>query len=176
MKMKRRVAALAALLVLAVPGRAAAIPPQDISMDPPPRVIQAFVPECGFTVRWTIDLSFEGKNFFDQDGRLIRQQLHVTEDNTIMNVDSGLVLREGPDHFVQITEFNPDGTIARITANGLAVNVQGDERLKDVGHVVLVPVPGVGFVIESSGGPHPVREATTGPLVQALKAFCDVLD
>jgi hypothetical protein len=139
-------------------------------------VVEAFVPECGFTVRWTIDLSFEGKNFFDQDGTLIRQQLHVAEDNTIMNVDSGLVLLEGPDHFTQTIELNPDGTIASLTANGLAVNVQGDERLKDVGHVVLVPVPGVGFVVDASGGPHPVREATTGPLVQALKAFCDVLD
>jgi hypothetical protein len=173
--MTRLVAALGALLVLAVPGRAAAIPPQDVS-GTQQRVVEAFVPECGFTVRWTIDLSFEGKNFFDQDGTLIRQQLHVTEDNTIMNVDSGLVLREGPDHFTQILEFNPNGTIASLTANGLAVNVQGDERLKDVGHFVAVLVPGVGFVVESSGGPHPVREATTGPLLQALKAFCDVLD
>jgi hypothetical protein len=174
--MKRRVAALAALLVLAVPGRAAAVPPQDISMDPPPRVVQAFVPECGFTVRWTIDLSFEGKRFFDQDDTLIREQFHVAEENTIENVEAGLVLREGPDHFTQIIEFNPDGTIATLTANGLAVNVQGDERLKDVGHFVAAFVPGVGLVPVASGGPHPVREATTGPLVQALKAFCDVLD
>ncbi|HEX2024864.1 MAG TPA: hypothetical protein VHH92_00555 [Actinomycetota bacterium] len=173
--MKGRVAALALLFVLAVPGRAAAVPPQDITGSQH-RVVEAFVPECGFTVRWTIDLTFHGKNFFDQEGTLIRQQLHVTEDNTIENVESGLVLREGPDHFTQILEFNPNGTIATLTANGLAVNVQGDERLKDVGHFVAAFVPGVGFVPVASGGPHPVREATSGPLVQALKAFCDVLD
>jgi hypothetical protein len=165
-----------ALVLLAVATGADAVPPQDISGDPPVRVVQAFVPECGFTVRWEMDLEFEGKNFFDSDGTLVRQQLHIREENTAANVDSGLVLREGPDRFTQTTYFNPDGTIEKIVANGQAVNVQGgDERLKDVGHVVLVPTGPGRFEIAAASARHPVREATTGPLVEALKAFCDVL-
>jgi hypothetical protein len=31
------------------------------------------------------------------------------------------------------------------------------------------------FEIVFSAGPHAVREATSGPLVEALAAFCDVL-
>jgi hypothetical protein len=167
--------ALVALAVLVPATGAEAVPPQDLSGSQT-SVVQAFVPECGFTVRWAIDLEFEGKNFFDQGGRRVRQQLHIREDNTVANVDSGLVLREGPDRFTQTVYFNPDGTLEKIVANGQAVNVQGgDERLKDVGHVVLVPTGPGRFEIAAASARHPVREATTGPLVEALKAFCGVL-
>jgi hypothetical protein len=167
--------ALVALAALIPATGADAVPPQDLSGSQS-TVVQAFVLECGFTVRWAINLEFEGKNFFDQVGRRVRQQLHIREDNTVANLDSGLVLREGPDRFTQTVYFNPNGTVQKIVANGQAVNVQGgDERLKDVGHVVLVPTGPGRFEIVAASARHPVREATTGPLVEALKAFCDVL-
>jgi hypothetical protein len=163
--------AVAALVTVAAP--AAAVPPQHFSVDQPPRVIQDAGQACGFPVRWTIDLEVEGTNFFDRDGRLVRQQAHVREDNTITNLATGLTLREGPDSFMQTIEFNPDGTIARIIATGLAANVQGDERLKDVGRVIWLP--GTNEIVFSAG-PHPVREAVEfGTLQSGLAAFCVVL-
>ena len=128
---------------------------------------------CGFPVRWDIALTVERTNFFDSEGRLVRQQARIREDNTITNLTTGLTLREGPDAFVQTTTFNPDGSIAAITATGLAVNVRGEERLKDVGRVVWLP--GTNEIVFSAG-PHPVREAMEGGNFRtALSAFCEVL-
>lgn len=128
---------------------------------------------CGFPVLWDIRLTVEGTNFFDQDGNLVRQQAKIREDNTITNLETGFTLREGPDSFMQTTYFNPDGTVDRLVATGLAVNVQGDERLKDVGRVVWLP--GTNEIVFSAG-PHPVREAVEfGNFRTGLRAFCDVL-
>ena len=123
-------------------------------------------------MRWAIDLTVKGTNFFDSEGRLVRQQPHIHEDNTITNLASGLTLREGPDAFTQTTYFNPDGTISHIVATGLAAHVQ-DGNLKDVGRVVWLL--GTNEIVFSAGR-HPVREAIEfGNFQTALGAFCDVL-
>jgi hypothetical protein len=160
----------AALVGLA--GPAGAVPPQHFSVTPPPNIVQDQGQACGFPVRWSIHLTVEGTNFFDQDGNRVRQQAHIKEENTITNLDTGLTLREGPDSFMQTIEFNPDGTIAQLTATGLAANVFG-EQLKDVGRVVWLP--GTNEIVFSAGQ-HPVREAIEfGSFQDALAAFCDVL-
>ena len=125
---------------------------------------------CGFPVRWTIDLTVERYRFFDQSGTTVRIIDHVREDNTIENLTTGTVLREGPDAFQQVISFE-DGRVTQIAVNGLSVKVAG-EQLMDVGRVVLE-----GGVIVFSAGPHDVREAVGPgrPLSDALVAFCEVL-
>jgi hypothetical protein len=160
-----------ALTGLAGPAHATA-PAQDTITQH--RVLQDSGENCGFPVRWTIDLVAERQRFYDQDGHLVRTQLHVHEDNTVINLDTGLTLREGPDSFLQTTYHDADGRVTEIVATGIAVNIlQG--HLQDVGRVVLIPDGQGGVDIEFSAGPHPVREAQTGSLITALKAFCGVL-
>lgn len=165
------VTAAAALAFGAVP--AEANPPQKIPLTEIHNPVQDQGQACGFPVLWDIRLTIEGWNFFDNEGNRVRQQLHIREDNTITNLDTGLTLREGPDSFMQTTIFNPDGSVAEIIATGLAANVQGDERLKDVGRVVWLP--GTNEIVFSAG-PHPVRENVEfGNFLTALRSFCDVL-
>ena len=65
--------------------------------------------------------------------------MHINEDNTITNLDTGETFREGPDNFMQTTLFTDDGPL--IVATGLAANVPG-AQLKDVGRVVIDPLTG----------------------------------
>ena len=171
----RRTALVAGIAVAALgltAATASAVPPQHFTAQPPTRIVQDTGQACGFPVRWTIDLTVEGTNFFDSEGRLVRQQAHIHEDNTITNLATGLTLREGPDAFTQTTYFNPDGTVSHFVATGLAANVQ-DGNLKDVGRVAWLP--GTNEIVFSAG-PHPVREAIEfGNFQTALGAFCDVL-
>ena len=60
---------------------------------------------CGFPVRWTIDLTVERFRFLDASGATVRIIDHVREDNTIENLTTGTVLREGPDAFQQVISF-----------------------------------------------------------------------
>jgi hypothetical protein len=157
---------LAAACILAAP--AAAVPPTSQT------IVQHNVVEdqgqaCGFPVRWTIDLTVERTRFFDQDGNLVRILDHVREDNTVENLATGAVLREGPDAFQQVITF--EGGTTRVAINGLALNLQG-EQLKDVGRVVLE-----NGVIVFSAGPHPAREVLDGgrPISEALVVFCEAL-
>jgi hypothetical protein len=168
------VAGVAAIALGLMAATAAAVPPQHFAQDPPARIVQDTGQACGFPVRWTIDISVQGTNFFDSEGRLIRQQAHIREDNTITNLATGLTLREGPDSFMQTTYFNPDGTISHFVATGLAANVQAEGmNLKDVGRVIWLP--GTNEIVFSAG-PHPVREAIEfGDFQTALAAFCEVL-
>jgi len=163
---------VAALLMLSAAGAlaapAAAVPPTRQT------VVQHNVVEdqgqaCGFPVRWTIDLTVERTRYFDGDGQLVKIIDHVREDNTVENLATGKVLREGPDAFQQVITFQ--GGVVRVAINGLALNLQG-EQLKDVGRVVLE-----GGVIVFSAGPHPAREAIAPgrPLSDALVVFCDAL-
>ena len=166
------VAGIAATALGLIAATASAVPPQHFTAEPPTRIVEDAGQACGFPVRWTIDLTVEGTNFFDSEGRLVRQQAHIREDNTITNLATGLTLREGPDSFMQTIYFNPDGTISHIVATGLAANVQ-DGNLKDVGRVIWLP--GTNEIVFSAG-PHPVREAIEfGNFQTALGAFCDVL-
>jgi hypothetical protein len=163
--------AVAAALGLAA-GPALAVPPErfELTVHNP---VQDEGQACGFPVLWDINLTIEGTNFFDSEGVLVRQQAQIREDNTITNLDTGFTLREGPDAFMQTTYFNPDGTVRELVATGLAANVRGDERLKDVGRVVWLP--GTNEIVFSAG-PHPVREAIEfGNFRTGLRAFCDAL-
>ena len=157
---------LVAAGALAAP--AAAVPPTQQT------IVQHNVVEddgeaCGFPVRWTIHLTVERTRYFDDEGNLVRIIDRVREENTVENLVSGEVLREGPDAFQQVITFD-DGAV-QVAINGLALNLQG-EQLKDVGRVVLE-----NGVILFSAGPHPAREAIDGglPLSDALVVFCDAL-
>jgi hypothetical protein len=165
-------ASLVSLLTLAaiaaLPAPAAAVPPtrQTIVQH---NVVEDQGQACGFPVRWTIDLTAERTRFFDQDGTLVRIVDHVREDNTVENLATGEVLREGPDAFQQVITF--EGGTPRVAINGLALNLRG-EQLKDVGRVVIE-----NGLIVFSAGPHPAREAIEGgqPLSAALTVFCEAL-
>jgi hypothetical protein len=131
---------------------------------------------CGsYGVAWDINLTARITNYFDRQGRRVRQIAHIKEDNTITNTVTGLTLREGPDSFTQTTYFNPaTGRATRIVATGLQARV-GNE-LRDVGRVVLLPLGGGRFDLVFAAGQHPVREAADlGTLRDALPAFCAVL-
>ncbi|NRQ39612.1 hypothetical protein HII36_48455 [Nonomuraea sp. NN258] len=170
--MKRFVVlALAVCGVLAAASPAAAVPPERLTVTQH-RVVQDQGQACGFPVRWTIDLTADVTRFFDQDGRLLREQAHIKEDNTLENLTSGKLVREGPDSFTQTTYFDENGVRTHFVVTGLAANAG---IVKDVGRVVLVPIGGGQLDIAFSAGKHPVREATTGPIAEALAAFCGVL-
>jgi hypothetical protein len=135
---------------------------------------------CGsYGVLWDINLTARITNYFNSQGRRVRQTAHIKEDNTISRISTtgeivGPTLREGPDSFTQTIYFNPNGTINRIVATGLQARV-GNE-VKDVGRVVLLPLGGGRFDLVFAAGQHPVREAADlGTLRDALPAFCDVL-
>jgi hypothetical protein len=163
---------LVMLLALAVCGAlaapAAAVPPtrQTIVQH---NVVEDQGQACGFPVRWTIDLTVERTRYFDNQGNLVRIIDHVREDNTVENLTTGDVLREGPDAFQQVITF--EGGTVSVAINGLALNLQG-EQLKDVGRVVIE-----NQLIVFSAGPHPAREALAGglPPTAALAVFCDAL-
>jgi hypothetical protein len=149
--------------VLALPASAA--PPQrdQVSQN---QIVQGST-SCG-VLRWEIHLTGDRFRFFDNDGQLVRVQVHISEDNTITNVDTGETYREGPDNFVQTTLFTDDGPL--IVATGLAANVPG-AQLKDVGRVVINPLTGE---IVFSAGQHPLREAQEAGNV--LEGFCALFD
>jgi hypothetical protein len=162
-------------LVLGLVSPAMATPPERSSVALT-NVVQDNGEACGFPVRWDISLTADITNFFDRNGELTRVHAQVREMNTVTNLATGLTLQEGPDAFVQRTLFNDDGSVT-IEANGLSVNVRGEEKLKDVGRFVIRVGPGE-FEVLFAAGPHPVRGlATTGAVTpELLAAFCDVLN
>ena len=178
--MKRIVALTVVVLAAALPATASADPPQ-IQRDV---VIQNLVSDadvCGdFGLRWDIDIVADVVDFFDADGTRVRQVIHIREDNTITQLDltgapvPGTTLREGPDSFTQTVYFNPNGTVDRIVAAGIAARV-GNE-LRDVGRIVLSPLGGGRYELVFNAGQHPLREAASGgPIVAgALAGFCDL--
>ena len=168
------VLALATVSAAGLAAPALAVPPEQTKdLVLPTRVITGTT-ECG-TLTWTINIVVDIKDFFDNEGNLVRQIAHVTEDNTITNVTTGETLREGPDSFIQTIYFNENGTVNRIVASGLQARV-GNE-LMDVGRVVLLPLGGGRLDLVFSAGQHPVREAADlGTLAAALPAFCAVFE
>jgi hypothetical protein len=164
--------ALACLATLVLASPTLADPPVQTDIDVS-QVVTGTTP-CG-TLRWDIHITGRQTTFFD-DGVRTRVQAHLHEDNTITNLTTGESFREGPDSFTQISYFNPDGTLDRIVATGLAANVQG-EQFKDVGRVVLVPLGGGRFDLAFSAGQHPLREAADdGRLADALPGFCELFE
>jgi hypothetical protein len=154
------VTAAAVAAALATPAVAAPPTRQTVEQN---NVVQGQT-SCG-ELRWDIQLTAEVFRFFDNDGNLVRIQVHITEDNTITNLDTGESFREGPVSFMQTTLFTDDGPV--FVATGLAVNVFG-QQFKDVGRVVFQPNGEILF----SAGPHPVREAQSEGNV--LEGFCPV--
>lgn len=156
---------LGALLAgaLALPALAAAPQRDQVAQN---QVVQGQT-SCGL-LRWEIHLTADRFRFFDQDGQLVRVQVHISEDNTITNLDTGETYREGPDNFMQTTLFTDDGPL--IVATGLAANVPG-AQLKDVGRVVIDPRTGE---ILFSAGQHPLREAQEAGNV--LEGFCALFE
>jgi hypothetical protein len=170
----RAACAAAALAMAASAAPAHAAPPAQSVIDPAPRAVQDNGEACGFPVRWDVDISkVHIQNFFDSSGRRIRQQAHITEDNTITNLATGKTLREGPDHFTQTIHYNAFGTVDRIIANGLALHVRSKNSVKDVGRIIWLPQTNE---IVFAAGQHEPREAMEfGSEKDALVAFCDVL-
>jgi len=180
--MTRTLAAAIAILGLALPAVAQADPPL-IQRDVPITNVVSDADVCGdYGIRWDIDIVADIVSYYDAEGNLVRQVFHIKEDNTVTQLDlsgapvPGTTLREGPDTFTQTVYFNPDGSVDRIVASGLAARV-GNE-LMDVGRVVLVPLGGGRFELAFNAGQHPVREAASGgPIVRgALPAFCGLYD
>jgi hypothetical protein len=93
--------------------------------------------------------------------------------NTVTRVDTGETIVEGPDSFMQVS-YIEDGRTVLVVANGIAVHLQSDPKLLDVGRVAWIPL-GMGRIdIVFLAGPHDVRlAAEEGTIVQALAAFCD---
>lgn len=164
----------ALLLVALVAGPAGAVPPLHDTLVIN-NVVQDNGDACGFPVRWDITLEAMRTRFFDQDGNLTHVDLIVEEDNTITNLDTGLTLREGPDHFIQRTFIEEDGV--RIETAGLSVFVQdGADSVMDAGRFVISQGAG-GIVVLHDAGQHEPRQlfAEGGTLADALAAFCGVL-
>ena len=163
---KRVLVSMGAVLVaaaLALPALASAPQRDPVSQN---QVVQGQT-SCGL-LRWEIHLTGDRFRFFDEDGLLERVQVHISEDNTITNLDTGETYREGPDNFMQTTLFTDDGPL--IVATGLAANVPG-AQLKDVGRVVIDPLTGE---IVFSAGQHPLRDAQEAGNV--LEGFCALFD
>jgi hypothetical protein len=132
---------------------------------------------CGFPVLWDIHMSVDRWRWYDDAGQVTHEVQHVTEDNTVHNLESGKVVRDGPVNFVRRHEYE-DGVRVRTTDVGVMVNVRaGRERLLDAGMVQYRVHPDGRWEIFRSVGPHPVFEALDGNTFPAsLGAFCDVLD
>jgi hypothetical protein len=132
---------------------------------------------CGsYGVEWRINLTFETKTFFDDQGRRTHVVTHIQENNTVRNTVSGLTLQEGPDDFVQTTYFDP-ATQRRelVYIRGVSAIVRrGDEVLVDKGKIWIDGQ--TGRIIDSIG-PHPLRELMDGSFntALALPGFCDIL-
>jgi hypothetical protein len=179
---KRIIAAAIAAFGLALPAAAQGVPPT-IQRDVVIQNVVADPDVCGdFGILWDIDIVADILTYFDRDGTRVRQVLHIREDNTVTQLDTsgtpvpGTTLREGPDSFTQTVYYNPDGTVDRIVAAGLAARV-GNE-LRDVGRVVLLPLGGGRYALAFNAGKHPLREAADqGRIVaDALPAFCELYD
>lgn len=163
-------------LIGLVAAPAAATPPvhEDVVID---NVVEDDGDICGFPIRWTIRIEGRVSSFFDRDGTLVREQFFIQELNTIENLDTGLVLVEGPDAFMQRTTFEPDGTPI-LTSTGLSVFVSaGRDSVIDAGRFVIsVSADGV-FTVLFSAGQHDPRQraADADGLEGVLGSFCDVL-
>lgn len=166
------VGAMSCLVLGLAASPAAADPPVEAPIEVN-QVVTGTTP-CG-TLRWEIHITGRQTTFFE-DGVRVRVQAHLHEENTITNLTTGESFREGPDSFMQTSHFNPDGTLDRIVATGLAANVQG-EQFKDVGRVILVPLGGGRLDLVFSAGQHPLREAADGGgLANALPGFCALFE
>jgi hypothetical protein len=167
--------AIASVLLIAAPAAAANPPVRDhVEAHNPLRDTGE---HCGFPVLWDIHMSIDRWRWYDDAGRIVKEIHHVTEDNTVHNLATGKVVRDGPVNFVRRHEYD-NGVRVRTTDVGVMVNVRdGRERLLDAGMVQYRVHPNGIWEIFREVGPHPVFEALDGNTFPAsLSAFCGVLD
>ena len=118
---------------------------------------------CGFPIDLRADGSFEITDYFDNSGTLFKEIDHPFGGPftlTAINPANGKSTTTQSQTFVQITKFNPDGSIASVSVNGLVYNFV---------------VPGLGTILHSTGrlvfdangnlvfeaGPHAFRDQNT---------------
>jgi hypothetical protein len=167
--------AVAGLAAVALSAPAAAVPPVKTTQTQQVSLVNPTA--CGtYGVQWNIDLTAEVTTFFDNEGRRRKVVAHISEDNTVVNTVTGLILRDGPVNFTQTTYFDPETQVRElITVAGTSVNVRrGDEHLIDTGYI---EIDGQTGEILFSAGPHPLRELLDGSfnITLALPGFCDIL-
>src|SRR5262245_12138231 len=125
---------------------------------------------CGFPVDQRIDGSFKVVSFFDNDGTLLKTiatNFGGPFTVTATNPATGKRATAQSQTLVEIVTFNPDGSVASDSANGLRFNfvVPGlGVILKATGRVVF---DGEGNLIFEAG-PHAFLDGDTA-------AFCDYL-
>jgi hypothetical protein len=174
--MLKRVLGASALVLMLAASPVAAAAPVHFGPLTQTSVTQDSGAICGFPIRWDVELTVQGTRHFDNDGNLIRVQAHVQEMNTVTNLDTGEVIVEGPDSFMQVSYIENGRTVLQV-ANGIAVHLQSDPKVLDVGRVAWIPLGGGRTQIVFLAGPHDVREAAEeGTIVQGLAAFCDAFD
>jgi hypothetical protein len=169
-------ATVASALLIAAPAAATANPPTHdrLTQHNP---LQDIGENCGFPVLWDINMSIDRWTWRDDAGLITKQLLHIREDNTVHNLASGKVLRDGPVNFVRRHEYQ-NGVRVRTTDTGVMVNIRdGRERLIDAGWVQYRVHPDGIWEIFRAVGPHPVFEVLDGNrFPQSLRAFCGILD
>jgi hypothetical protein len=169
-------AAIASALLIAAPAAATTNPPvrDHVTVHNP---LRDNGEHCGFPVLWDINMSIDRWTWRDDAGLITKQLLHIREDNTVHNLATGKVLRDGPVDFVRRHEYE-NGVRVRTTDTGVMVNIRdGRERLLDIGWVQYRVHPNGIWEIFRSGGHHPVFEVLDGNTFHAsLGAFCGVLD
>jgi hypothetical protein len=164
----------AGLLALGAGTAAAALPLQTTA--PFTLVVQDEGENCGFPIRWEIAGVQHVQRFFDNEGKLVRIQVHIHESNTLTNLVTGKTLADEPV-FNQIVTFHENGAIDTVGTMGLFVNVRGEpgSAVIDVGKVILLVVSPTERQLVFEAGQHPFRAETLLSLRDGLSAFCDVL-
>jgi hypothetical protein len=169
-------AAVAGALLIATPAAATYNPPvrDHVTVHNP---LRDNGENCGFPVLWDINMSVDRWRWYDDAGQIVKERQHVTEDNTVHNLATGKVLRDGPVDFVRRHEYE-NGVRVRTTDTGIMVNIRdGSERLIDAGWVQYRVHPDGIWEVFRAVGPHPVFEVLDGNrFPQSLRAFCDILD
>ena len=133
---------------------------------------------CGFPVLWDIHISADRKRYYDDAGRLTKEVVQVSEENTVTNLATGKTLRDGPVRFTRIHHYE-DGQRVRTVDSGVMLNVVdgAGERLRDVGRVEYRILPDGRWEIFEMDGVHPAYAALDGNTFGAvLSVFCGVLD
>jgi len=125
---------------------------------------------CGFPINLSEDGTFEVTDYFDNSGTLVREIIHnhggpftLTATNPANNRST----TSQSETLVEITNFNPDGSIASVEDNGLISNFTAPGHgtiLHGTGRLVF---DGDGNLIFEAG-PHAFRDQNT-------EAFCNYM-
>jgi hypothetical protein len=166
--------AIAATLLIAAPAASADTPVRDTFTQH--TVVQDDGEDCGFPVLWDIHMTVDRTRWYDEAGRITREIQQVREDNTLHNLATGKVLRDGPVRFMR-RHFYENGVRQFTVDRGLMFNVNdGGERLVDRGRVQFRVVNGIWDILSPTED-HPVYGYLDGkPFSEVTGAFCGILD